>query len=128
MLSNIKHLLVTPFNTMGFTCWARNAYPSGTHEYTSGFQSESCCLILSFLCNVLYIIVCTFSVGHCNECPPSIYGFWKVCTNFKKCKNRIYAVSMSLLIKYKLIVDIEINYSTINVDTGRHLCIRYIFS
>ena len=31
--------------------------------------------IFSFLCNVLWIIVCPFALGHCAVCP-SIYRFW----------------------------------------------------
>ena len=33
------------------------------------------CSIFSFLCNVLYIIVCPFSFGHCIVWPLSNYGF-----------------------------------------------------
>jgi len=32
----------------GAACWAGNAYPSGTHEFTSGFQRGSY-VVLSFL-------------------------------------------------------------------------------
>ena len=36
----------------------------------------SCYSNCSFLCRVLYIIVCHFSFGHCFVCPSSIYLFW----------------------------------------------------
>jgi hypothetical protein len=58
---------------MGATSGAVTAYPSGISEFTSvfsGFYS-----ILSFMCNVSQIVVCTFSFGHYVVCPSSIYGF-----------------------------------------------------
>jgi len=47
--------------------------------YTPGFflgVGGSFYSIFSFLCSVLYIIVCHFSFGHCFVCPSSIYWFW----------------------------------------------------
>jgi hypothetical protein len=44
------------------TCGAVTAYTSGTTAFTPpSFQWGSCYSILSFLCNVLYIVVCPFS-------------------------------------------------------------------
>jgi hypothetical protein len=41
------------------------------------FLVGSCCLIFSFLCNVLLIIVCNLSLfGRCIVCSSSIYGLW----------------------------------------------------
>ena len=37
-------------------------------EFTLGLSWDSCCSIFRFLCCVLYIIVCTFSFGHCVVC------------------------------------------------------------
>ena len=37
---------------------------------------SSCCSLLSFLCNVLQIVVCPFCFCHCALCPSSISGFW----------------------------------------------------
>ena len=42
------------------TIGAGTAYPSGAHEFTPGFQWCSCYLIVSFMCNVLQIVVCPF--------------------------------------------------------------------
>jgi hypothetical protein len=46
-----------------------------THEFTPRFLVSSCCSIFSFLCSVLYIIVCPFSLSHCVVCPSLNYGF-----------------------------------------------------
>ena len=34
--------------------------PSGAPEFTPGFQWDQCCLIFSFLCSILQIVVCPF--------------------------------------------------------------------
>ena len=34
--------------------------PSGTHVFSPGVQSDRCCSILCFMCNVLQMIVCPF--------------------------------------------------------------------
>jgi len=47
-------------NMAGVTYGAGTANPSGAHEFTLGFQWGSCCSIFSFLCSVLYIVVCPF--------------------------------------------------------------------
>jgi hypothetical protein len=39
--------------------------------YSYGLGYGSCCLIFSFLCSALWIIVYSFSFGHCN-CVPSL--------------------------------------------------------
>ncbi len=54
-------LVCNKSNTMGATSGAGTAYPSGTPEFTPGFQWGSCCSIISFLCSVQLIIVCLFS-------------------------------------------------------------------
>ena len=40
------------------TCGAGTAYPSGAPTFTTGFELCSCCSIFSFLCSVLWIVVC----------------------------------------------------------------------
>jgi len=54
------------------------------NSVTSRFDIISICLrflwglyfsIFSFLCSILKIIVCPFSLGHCIVSPSSIYGF-----------------------------------------------------
>ncbi len=62
-------------NMVGVTYGAGTANPFGASELILGFQLASCCSIFSFLCSVLYIIVCPFSFGHCIVCPISIDGF-----------------------------------------------------
>ena len=47
-------------NTTGATSGAGTAYPSGAPEFITGFQWGSCYSILSFMCNVLLIVVCPF--------------------------------------------------------------------
>ena len=61
--------------TTGVTSGGGIDIPSRAPEFTPGYLWGSCCSIFSFLCNVLLIIICLFSVGHCIVCP-SIYGFW----------------------------------------------------
>ena len=39
------------------------------------FSGGSCCSIFSFLCYVLFIVVCPFYAGHCIVCLSSIFGF-----------------------------------------------------
>jgi hypothetical protein len=63
-------------NTTGATGGAGTAHPSGSPEFTPVFQLGSNCSIFSFLCSILYIIVCSFSFGHCNVCPSLLCGFW----------------------------------------------------
>jgi hypothetical protein len=55
---------------MGATGGAGTTYPSGTPEFTPGFQWGSCYSIFSFIC-----MFCTF-FSHCVVCSSSIYGFW----------------------------------------------------
>jgi hypothetical protein len=43
--------------------------------FKSFFWGGSCFPIFSFLFNVLYIVVCPFSFGHCIICPSSICVF-----------------------------------------------------
>ena len=49
----IYHLVCNKSNTRGGTCGAGTAYTSGAQEFTLGFQWSLCCLIFSFMCNVL---------------------------------------------------------------------------
>jgi len=52
-------LLIFLFNVHdGCHYWSRNCLPFPV--FIPGFQWGSCCSILSFLCNVLYIVVCPF--------------------------------------------------------------------
>ena len=46
---------------------AGTPYPSEAHEFTPGFQWDSYCSIFSFLCSLLYFIVCPF--GFCFVLP-----------------------------------------------------------
>jgi hypothetical protein len=48
---------------MGATTGSGTAYPSGTHEFTPGFQWGSCYLIISCMC-----MFSPFSFGHCVVC------------------------------------------------------------
>jgi len=48
----------------------------GAPEFTPCFYWGSCNSIFSFMCNVLKIVVCPFSFGHCVVCSSSINGFW----------------------------------------------------
>jgi hypothetical protein len=70
-------------------CWDLRHYDVGIWGITMlGFEALRCwdlrhydvgiffCSIFSFLCNVLYFIVCPFSFGHCIVWPLSNYGFW----------------------------------------------------
>jgi hypothetical protein len=56
--------------------WVHTSHPVRAHEFTPGFKWGSCYSVISFQCNVLYIVVCTFSFGHCVVCPSLIYGYW----------------------------------------------------
>jgi len=56
-------------------CGAGTVDLSGAHELIPSFYWDSCCPIFSFLCNVLLIVICTLSFGHCVVCSPAIYGF-----------------------------------------------------
>ena len=47
-------------STTDATSEAGTVYTSGTAEFTPSFQFGSFCAIFSFLCSVLYIIVCLF--------------------------------------------------------------------
>jgi len=40
----------------GVSCGAGNAYPSGTPDFTSGFQRRSCCPVISV--SLFHVIVC----------------------------------------------------------------------
>ena len=56
-------------NMAGVTYGAGTANPFGAPELILSFQLASCYLSFSFLCSVLYILVCPFSFGHCIVCP-----------------------------------------------------------
>jgi hypothetical protein len=62
-------------NMKGATSGAGTVYPFRTPELPRVFRVGSCCSVFSFLCRVLYIIVCPFSFCHCIVCL-SMYGFW----------------------------------------------------
>ena len=49
-------------NSTGTTCGAGSTYPSGAHGFTPVYQWGSCCSIISFLCNVLQIVVCRLAL------------------------------------------------------------------
>jgi hypothetical protein len=55
--------------------WSRNCLPYRSTWVHSRILVGFCCSIFSFLHNVLCIIVCRFTLGHCIVCP-SIRGFW----------------------------------------------------
>jgi hypothetical protein len=70
----INHFLKS--NTAGATFGAGTAYHFRAPEFTLCFYWDSCCSIFSFLCSLLWIIVCTYlSFGHCIVLPSLIYGF-----------------------------------------------------
>jgi hypothetical protein len=50
------------------------AHPSKTSEFTPVLIVELVLLDFSFLCNILWIVDCPFSFGHCVVCS-SIDGF-----------------------------------------------------
>ena len=54
------HWFCSNRNTTGVLCGAGTAYPSTAPEFTPGFKWDLCCSIVSFLCTVLYIILCPF--------------------------------------------------------------------
>ena len=58
---------------LGATSRTGTAYPSRAPEFNPDFQWGSCYSICSFLCGVLWIVVCPYSFGHCVVCPSSIY-------------------------------------------------------
>jgi hypothetical protein len=47
-------------NTTGVTGGAGSAYPSAAYVFTCSFCVGSCCSIFNVLCNVLFIVVCSF--------------------------------------------------------------------
>ena len=57
--------------------------PSGAPEFTPSILWCLCCSIFSFMCNVLQIVVCPFSFGHCVVC--SSFGHCVVCPSFGHC-------------------------------------------
>ena len=71
----IVHILSSLCRTSCYICWCFTFWNT---QVNSQILWGSCCLIFSFLCSVLYFIVCpfvVFSCGHCVVCP-SIYSFW----------------------------------------------------
>ena len=61
---------------MGVTSETGTVYPSGTHEVFMWFVVLN--QILSFLCSIVFTIVCSLFVFpslHCVVCPLSMYGF-----------------------------------------------------
>jgi hypothetical protein len=52
----------------GCHLWGRNCLPFRSNYIHSWLLVGSCCSIFSFLCSVLKIIVCPFSLGHCIIC------------------------------------------------------------
>ena len=65
-------------NTMGATCGAGTAYPSGAPEFTpvfSGVRVVQSLVFCEMLCRSL-LSFCYFSFSHCIVCPSSIYSFW----------------------------------------------------
>jgi uncharacterized YccA/Bax inhibitor family protein len=65
------HRVCSKSNTMGATCGAGTAYPSGVLKVIPDF---SCFSIFSFILSVLLINVCSFTFSHFIDCP-SNYGF-----------------------------------------------------
>ena len=65
-------------NTTGANSGSGTTHRSGVHGFIPDFYCGSCCTIFSFLCNVLKIIVgsFSFSFSHCVVCPSSMYGIW----------------------------------------------------
>ena len=64
------HRVCNNRNTTGATCGAGTAYPSRAREFTRSICWGWCWLIISFLCNVLKIVVCpfvSFSFVHCGK-------------------------------------------------------------
>jgi hypothetical protein len=66
-----NHRVCSKSNTICATCGAGSAYPSGSPEFTCGFQCGWCCLIFfSFLCFINNICpFCLFSFVHWVICP-----------------------------------------------------------
>jgi hypothetical protein len=62
--------------TMGVTSGTGTAYPKEAHEFTSGF-CEIHVAQSSFLCSVLWIIICPLAFGHYMVCF-STNGLWVV--------------------------------------------------
>ena len=85
-------------NMAGETYGAGTANPFGAPELILGFQLASCCLSFSFLCTVLYILVCPFSFGHCIVCPISIYGFWLMFWHLQTFLNKQYYTKRTIVI------------------------------
>ena len=55
------HRICNWSNTSGVvTSGEETIYPSGAHKFTPSVWWGSCCSIFSFLCSVLYFIVCPF--------------------------------------------------------------------
>jgi hypothetical protein len=64
MQNIILFILFASFNskTTGVRCGAGTANPSRTPEYTPRFLRGWCCSVFSFLCNILWVVVCTFFI------------------------------------------------------------------
>jgi len=56
----VPYGIIDQFNTMGATCRAGSAYPSGAPEITPCFWWGSYCFFFSFLYCVMCTIVCLF--------------------------------------------------------------------
>ena len=71
------HRVCIYINATGATSGAGTAYPSGAHEFTSGFSGVRVTRALA-LC-VCFVDRClsfnTFSFGHCVVCSSSLYKF-----------------------------------------------------
>ena len=55
------HWICNESSTTGATCGAGTAYPPGAHGSTPGNLWGLCCLIVSFLCIGVWVIVCPFA-------------------------------------------------------------------
>ena len=61
----------------------------------------SCCSICIFLCNVLLIVFCPLSFGHCIVCRSSIYGFW-LCLGYLQTFLQNAAINSSQIINHSI--------------------------
>ena len=75
-------------NTTGVTCGSGTDNPSGKPKFSPGFWLCSCYSILSFLCNVLYIVVCSYVFFRLFIVTPlvfSIFSYDPIENIFKMC-------------------------------------------
>ena len=84
-------------NTTDPSCGTGSVYLSRAHAFNSCFLWCYCCLVLSFLCNILWITVCVFVllIWPCIVCLSSIYFFWL--PFLIKCSLRKHAIQCTMI-------------------------------